>query len=224
MAEYTVAPDYTLYKLPDSVPDTIGALLEPLEVGFHTIRRSGLQIGDTIAIIGAGTIGISAFWSAKAAGASKVFVIEISKVRRDRVKALGATEVIDPNEVNPVEAIRELTHGMGADISIDCVGLPNTAPVVVELARRGGTVVLVGMYPTPIPNFDLFGLLSTEKVMLGSWAYVREAQVIIDLLASGSINPSELITGKVPLEHGVEKGFKELIHNPEKHLKILLKP
>ena len=224
MAEYMVAPDYTLYKLPDSVSDEIGALVEPLEVGFHTIRRSRLQIGDTVAIVGAGTIGICVFWAAKAAGASKIFVLEISKVRRDRVSALGASEAINPNEVNAVKAIHEFTDGMGVDISIDCVGLPNTAPLTVELARRGGTTVLVGMYPTPIPDFDLFHVLSTEKVILGSWAYAREAPLIIDLLARGQIDPSRLITAKVALRDGVEKGFKELISNPEKHLKILLQP
>jgi len=102
--------------------------------------------------------------------------------------------------------------------------VPDTASLVVPLARRGGTVVLVGMYPEPIPNFDLYSVLCTEKVILGSWAYVREAPVIIDLLASGQINPGELITGKVALKDAVEKGFKELINNPGKHLKILLQP
>ena len=224
MAEYMVVPEMSLYKIPDSLSDEVGALVEPLEVGTHAVRQSNLQIGDTVAILGAGTIGVCTFLAAQAAGASKIFVVEISKIRRDRILSMGASAVINPKEVNATEQICEMTNCLGADISFDCVGLSFSGPMAFDLARKGGTVVIIGISPESTPNFNFVNFMLTEKKMIGSCAYAREAPLSIDLLASGRIDVSMLITGKVPLDEGVAKGFKELINNPEKHLKILLQP
>jgi (R,R)-butanediol dehydrogenase/meso-butanediol dehydrogenase/diacetyl reductase len=224
MAEYLVAPDYSFYKLPDSVSDEIGALTEPLAVGVHAVRRSKLQLGDTVTIVGAGTIGLSTLLATRAAGASKIYTLEISKVRGERALAMGATAVINPEEGDPVEQVRDLTGGLGVDISFDCVGLPTSGPLAVELARKAGTVVIVGMSWQPSPDFSFINIMLTEKTVLGSIGYQRDTPTVIELLASGRIEPSGLITGKIALKDAVEKGFKELINNPEKHLKILLRP
>ena len=224
MAEYLISPESALYKLPDSISDEVGVLTEPLAVGLHAIHRSKLEIGDIVAILGAGTIGISTFLAAKAAGASKIFVLEISKVRGERALAMGATEVINPKEVDAVKRVRELTNGLGADICFDCVGNPVSGPLAIELARAAGTAVIVGMSPKPTPNFDFLNIMYPEKVVLGSNGYTRDAATAIALIADGRIEPSRLITGKVALRDAVEKGFKELTNNPEKHLKILLQP
>ncbi len=151
-------------------------------------------------------------------------MIEISKLRRERILGLGATAVINPKEVDATKRIFELTDGLGADIAFDCVGLPFSGPMAFGLARKGGTVVIVGISPEPTPNFNFNRFMLTEKTMVGSCAYAREAPFVIDLITSGRIDPGTLITGKVPLEDAVQKGFKELINNPEKHLKILLQP
>ena len=223
-AEYMVAPDYTFYKLPDSISDEIGVLTEPLAVGIHAVRRSKLQEGDTVAILGAGTIGLSTLLAARAAGVSKIYSVEISKLRGEKALAMGATAVINPNEVDPVKQLRELTNGIGPDLSFACVGLPVSGPLAVELARKAGTVVIVGVSPGPSPDFNFFRIFMTEKTVLGSEGYVRDTATVIELIADGRIDPSGLITAKVPLKDGVEKGIKELINNPEKHLKILLQP
>lgn len=223
MAEYIVVPESIVYKLPDSISDEIGALVEPLEVGFHAVRQSRLQIGDTIAILGAGTIGTCTLLAAKASGAAKILVVEISKARGERALGNGATAIINPNEVDPVEQIRKLTGGLGVDISFECIGLPFAGPLAVTFARKAGTVVIVGMATGPSPDFNFFDIWLTEKYIVGSSGYVRgDASTITELLTSGKIDPSRLITGKVALEDAIEKGFKELDNNPEKNLKILL--
>lgn len=224
MAEYLVAPDYTFYKLPDSISDEIGALMEPLAIGIHAVRRSKLQVGDTVAIIGAGTIGLSTLLAAKAAGASKIYALEISKPRGERALTKGASAVINPKEVDPVKQICELTGGLGVDISFDCVGLSTSGPLAVELARKAGTVVIVGESPGPSPDFSFYSIVATEKTVLGSRCYVGDTITAIELIADGRIDPSGLITGKVALKDAVEKGFKELVNSPDKHLKILLQP
>jgi len=224
MAEYVVVPDYSCYKLADSIPDEIGALVEPLEVGFHAVQRSKLGLGDTVVIIGAGTIGLSTFLSARAAGASKIFILELIKSRGERTLAMGANAFINPNEVDAAEEIRNLTGGLGADVSFDCAGTPDTGPLAVELARKLGTVVIVGMAPAPSPNFNFFNLFLTERTVLGSIGYGHEGDHILGLIADGRIDPSKFITSKVALKDAEEKGFKEALTNPEKQLKILVHP
>jgi (R,R)-butanediol dehydrogenase/meso-butanediol dehydrogenase/diacetyl reductase len=222
MAEYIVVPEYTLYKLPDSISDEVGALTEPLAVGVHAVRRSKLQIGDTVAIVGGGTIGICTLMASRAAGASKIYVVEISRLRAERALALGATALINPEDGDAVEQLRDITDGMGADISFDCVGLPITGPLSVELARKAGTAVILGMSWKPSPEFSFIRIMLTEKVVLGSIGYQRDTPAVIDEIVNGNIEPSCLITGKVRLRDAVEKGFQELISNQEKHLKILI--
>lgn len=222
MAKYIVAPDFTFYKLPDSVSDEFGALSEPLAVGLHAVKKSKLQLGDTVAIVGAGTIGISTMLSAKAAGASRIFVMEILKGRAKRALKMGATAVFNPKEVDTGEEVKKLTNGLGADVTFDCVGVPVSGPLAVELARSGGTVVIVGMSPAPSPDFNFVRIWMTEKHVVGSIGYVRDTETVIKLLASGAIDPSGLITARILFEDAIDKGFNELVNNPDKHLKILL--
>lgn len=221
LAEYVVVPDYSLYKLIDTITDDIGALTEPLAVGVHAVRRSRLQIGDTVAIIGAGTIGISTLLAAKAAGASSVFVLELSRKRGERALAMGATTVINANG-GAVSRVRDLTEGLGADISFDCVGLAKTGPLALGLIRNAGTAVIVGMSWQP-SDFRFVDIMLTEKNIVGSIGYVRDTNAVIELLADHRIDPGALITGKVEFEDAVRLGFEELVRNPEDHLKILVK-
>jgi len=225
MAEYAVLPESILHKLPDSFSDEIGALVEPLAVGMHGVRRSRLQVGDTVAIVGAGVVGLGALLAARAAGASKIFIVEISKRRGERALAKGASVVFNPKECNAAEQIRELTEGLGADVSFDCVGLPVSGPLAVQLARAAGTVVIIGMSPGPSPDFNFRNVMLGEKTILGSNSYTRDDfSTVIELITDGRIDPSGLVTAKVALKDAVERGFKEVIDNPEKQLKILLQP
>jgi (R,R)-butanediol dehydrogenase/meso-butanediol dehydrogenase/diacetyl reductase len=223
-AEYFVAPAYSFYKLPDSISYEVGALTEPLAVGLHAVRRSKLQVGDTVAIVGAGTIGISTLLGAKAAGITRTYVLELSKKRSDMALTMGASGVINPKEVDPVKAICELTNGLGADIAFDCVGNPTSGPLAVDLIRKGGTAIIIGMSPKPSPDFNFLNIVLGEKTVLGSIAYHRETATVIDLISAGIMDPSGLITAKVSFADAVDKAFRELIYNPDSHLKILLHP
>lgn len=165
MAEYVVIPDYTLYKLPDSIAYEIGALTEALASGVHFVRMSRLQEGDTVAILGAGTVGLATLLAARAAGASEVYVLEISESRGERALVNGATAVINPQDGNPVDQIRSLTGGLGVDISIDCVGNHLSAPLAIELARKAGTVLIAGITEKPSLNYNFNNIGLTEKML-----------------------------------------------------------
>lgn len=221
MAEYMVAPAYTFYRLPDSISDEIGALVEPLAVAFHAIRQGRLQVGDSVAIVGGGPIGCAVTLAAKVAGASKIYVSEYSKGRREMALAMGATVVIDPAEGDPVAAIRDFTNGLGADVAFDCVGHRDSPPIAIKCARWAGTVVIVGVF-SELSSIHFNEVVLGERTIVGSSAYAIEPSFVLEMIAKGTIEPSKFITGRIQLKDVVEKGFEELLKNKDAHLKILV--
>jgi (R,R)-butanediol dehydrogenase/meso-butanediol dehydrogenase/diacetyl reductase len=223
MAEYTVVPAYAAYPLPNTISDEIGALVEPISVAVHAMRKAELQQGDTVAVLGAGPIGLVTTMVARASGAARVFVIEKAKARMDQARALGATAILDPAEGSPIEQVRDLTNGRGADIVFECIGHKDTAPLAVELARKGGKAVIVGIFEEP-SLFSFNNLILGEKQIRSALGYVGEFATTIQLIADGRLQPQSLITGCIRLDDVVEKGFLELIHHKDRHVKILIDP
>ena len=220
-AEYVDVPAYTLYKIPDNMTYEAGALMEPLAVGVHAVRRS-MREGDVVVILGAGTIGLVTIMAARAAGARKVYALEIAKARKEFALKVGATEVLDPTKMDVVAKVRELTGG-GADVVFECIGNEDTGPLAVELARSAGKVVIVGIFSKP-SKFHFNSLSLTEKEVMGSLAYNGEFGPAIDLVADGRINVEQLVTGKIGIDDIVEKGFEELVNRKEQNIKILVRP
>jgi (R,R)-butanediol dehydrogenase/meso-butanediol dehydrogenase/diacetyl reductase len=221
MAEYVVIPSYAAFKVPDSVSNELGALVEPLSVSLHAVQRGNVRPGDTVAIVGAGTIGLGVVLAARAAGAAKVYVVDKVKSRGKLALAMGATAFINSGDEDPEQRVKELTGGLGADVSFECVGIEVTAQLAQKLARNGGNVVIIGVFEAPA-SMDLFEMMFHQKNILGSPIYVNEAATVIALLADKRIEPSRMITGRVSLKDAVEKGFEELIRNKEDNIKILL--
>jgi len=221
MAEYFVLPTYACYKLPNSVSDELGALVEPLAVALHAVSQAHVNPGDTVAIVGDGAIGLCALLAAKSAGASEVYVIAKHKGRGGLAAKLGATAVIYSGEGNPIKKLQELTGGIGTDAAIECVGRPETPQLAVECTRRGGIAVIVGIFEKP-GMIDFSTITFTEKTMVGSSIYVHEGRTAIDLMADKRIDPSPLISSVVPLKDAAKNGFEELINNKEANIKVLL--
>jgi len=221
MAEYLIAPSYALYKLPDSVSDEAGVLVEPLAVAIHAVRQGKVSLGDTVGIVGAGIIGLCTLLAARAAGASEVHVVAKHKGRGERALALGATTVIYLNEGDPVQRVKNLTGGLGVDVSFECAGHTDTPQLALDLTRNGGTTVIEGVFDKPAP-LDFLSVMYNQKTIVGSPIYVDEAKTAIALLADKTIDPSRLITSKVPLKDAVEMGFEQLLNNKEDNIKVLL--
>ncbi|MBE0616650.1 MAG: 2,3-butanediol dehydrogenase, partial [Proteobacteria bacterium] len=222
-AEYVNVPAYTLYKLPDAVSNEAGALMEPLAVGIHAIRQAPVLQGDSVVVVGAGTIGLVTLAAARAAGASMVFSVEKARARKEFARKLGATAVFDPSEVDVIAEVKKATGGRGADVSIECIGHKSTAPLAIDLARKGGTVVIVGIFEEP-SEYNFFNITATEKKIIGSLAYAGEFDTAIHLVADGRINVEPLVTGRIKLDDIVKKGFEELVNRKEENIKILVTP
>ncbi|MBI3966420.1 MAG: zinc-binding dehydrogenase, partial [Chloroflexi bacterium] len=196
---------------------------EPLAVAFHTLRRGGVAPGDTVAIVGAGPIGLGVLLAARAIGAGRVFVVEPADRRRALASELGASLTFDPRDPDIVRQVFRATDGIGADVVVECVGRPDTAPLAVELARRGGRVVIAGIFEEST-TIQFNRVVFYEKQILGSIAYAGEFPTVIALLADGRLDPTPLITGRIGLENILSQGFDELLRNRDRHVKILVSP
>jgi (R,R)-butanediol dehydrogenase/meso-butanediol dehydrogenase/diacetyl reductase len=223
-APFVNVPAELCYVLPPDVSLEAGAVIEPLATGFKAVREAGTILGETVAIIGAGTIGLGTLMAARAAGAGRIIVIEMSAARTAKAKECGADVVLDPREVNVVETVKAMTGGSGADVAFECVGHKDTGPLAVELIRNAGRAIIVGIFEEP-SSFNFFSLSGTDKRLIGTLAYtLSDFQGVAALLANGRLKAEPLITGRIGLEEIVEKGFLELLNNKDAHIKILVQP
>jgi (R,R)-butanediol dehydrogenase/meso-butanediol dehydrogenase/diacetyl reductase len=221
MAEYTVIPDYAAYKLPDSVSDELGALVEPLAVAFHAVRQGNIHTGDTVAIVGAGTIGLSVLLAARAAGATSIYMVDKIKSRGELALSMGATAFINPDNGSPAEQLAGLTGGFGVDVSFECVVHPDTPQIALDLIRAGGTTVVLGIFEKP-STVHFQNVTFKQKSIVGSSIYVHEASIVVKLLEEKKLDPVKLITARVPLKDAVTEGFEKLIYNKKDNIKVLL--
>ncbi|RXK17602.1 2,3-butanediol dehydrogenase [Macrococcus sp. DPC7161] len=214
-------PETNVYHLPDSLSLRVAATIEPLAVGVQAIKESGLQFGDTVAIFGAGPIGIYTTLAARAAGASKIIVLDLSQERLNKAKECGATHIINSGEVNPVEAIKEIVPG-GVDRTFEVAGVQATFVQAIDATRPRGTMVIVSIFAGDIA-WPPLQLTNTGVKITSTIAYSRASyQQTIELMGSGQIDTENTITGEIELDDIVTKGF-ETLTNDKSQVKILVK-
>ncbi|EXJ94478.1 hypothetical protein A1O1_02874 [Capronia coronata CBS 617.96] len=228
-SEEVVVKAHNCIPLPDGVSLKAGALAEPLAVASHMIRLSGFQKGQTVAILGAGPIGLALLLLLRAQGASKIVISELTKSRALQAEKFGADIVVDPS-VPPSksaksDAVQDAVYGIapnGVDISFDATGIQATLDTAIAVVKPGGVVFNVAIHEKPLlinPNDFSF----TEKKFLGGICYTNEDfDIALNAIAHGAVPVDDLITSVVPLEKIVEGGFLELIHNKASHVKILI--
>lgn len=145
LQEFLTVPSGTCFPVPDSIDDTTAALLEPLGIAIHAVDLAHLKAGDSVAIVGAGTIGLCCLQVARFAGASIVFVTDRLSWRLDAAARLGAT-VFDVEATDPVESIMEATDGRGVDVALECAwSTEDGLAQAVNVLRPGGRLVVVGI-------------------------------------------------------------------------------
>jgi 2-desacetyl-2-hydroxyethyl bacteriochlorophyllide A dehydrogenase len=205
-AEYVLAAADTLFKLPDSLTDREGALVEPLAVCIHGASMSRLQVGDTVVVTGAGPIGLLMALVARAAGAARVVMTEVAPARIKAAQDMGFT-VVDAGQPDLVDRVRELTGGRGGDIVFEATGHPSVGPYLLELVRIRGQILQLGIFKEPIP-IDLRALNFHEVDLIGSRVYTTEDyHRAISLAAQKKIDLSPMISEVLPLSEAVN-GFR----------------
>lgn len=182
-AERTVVPERALCQVPDGLPEGIGVLAEPLSCALYAHDRGRVRVGDVVAVIGAGTIGLLLTMLARRAGARRVVVCDPVAGKRDLARRVGADEAVDSSAG---EQIRRLTAGRGADVAFEAVGTAATVLDTLRAVRPGGTAVLVGISPPgttgPVPLFDLVRRdITVEAVWLRRFTFQRAVSLLAEL-------------------------------------------
>lgn len=221
-SEYTILPQKTIFKIPDHLPLDLAAMVEPAAVSYQSIKDSKVKEGDTVVVYGAGPIGLFAVAGAKAAGASRIFVVDVLESRLDKATEMGATHIINAKEANPVEAIRALVPA-GADVTIEAAGVEATFNQAIQSTKVRGTMMVVSFHTDIFPFSAPASLLFSGVKIMGSVGYSNETyDEIIELLADPSFPARSIVTSKIDIDHIAEKGFEALIHD-KTQAKILVK-
>ena len=220
-AELVAAPNYGLHRLPDSVSDEAAAVIEPLAVVTHAVRRARIEPGASVVVVGAGMIGLGTTAIARAVGAGSVYVVEPVEQRRERAAEMGATAVIDPVQGDVIEQLRELTSGRGADVAFDCVGTEDSLGSAIQLTRKGGRIAVVGVFRSPA-TIDMNQVVLMEREIIGNLAYVDDFPRVISLLVDGRVSGEDFITSRIALADIVDQGFQVLLDRPDDHVRIIV--
>ncbi|WP_047152963.1 2,3-butanediol dehydrogenase [Aneurinibacillus tyrosinisolvens] len=221
-AEYSVVPASMVHKIPDHMTWEQAALVEPTAVAVHAVRQSGLKIGDSVAVFGTGPIGLLVIQAAKAAGASQIIAVEVSPERREIAKQVGAHVIANPLEVDVVQTIKEHTNGLGVDVAFEVAGIESTINAAIESTRSEGNVVNISIWERPA-EIPVNNFILTERRMTSIIAYRNIFPQVIQLIANGQIQASELVTRKIDIEHIVSEGFEALTQS-KNQIKILVNP
>jgi L-iditol 2-dehydrogenase len=214
-ADYVRVPahivEQNLHFVPPHLPFEEASFMEPLACAVLCIVNTGVQLGDTVAIIGVGAQGLMQIQLAKAMGASQVIAIGRSHGRLERATQVGANVVISTLDTDPIAKVRELTEGRGADIVIEAAGSPETWQQAVMMARPGATVMqFSGLAGGTQVSFDATQIHYGEVTIKGIFHHTpRTVEQAIQMLGSGQVMVKPMLDGRIPLEQ-VEDGLQKM--------------
>ncbi|GAA5935896.1 hypothetical protein JCM1841_005832 [Sporobolomyces salmonicolor] len=225
LSEYFLSlPEY-LHKLPDSVSLKAGAMCEPLAVAMHAVKRSGFRKGMSALVCGAGPIGCFIIKVLVAQGASLIITSEPSSTRRAVASKAGSHHVLDPLSTDVARTVKELAGAVenGVDVAFEAAAVGSAFTAALNSVKTRGTVLNVSVWSKPA-QIDMNQLVFGEKAILGASCYRDDHPATIGALADKRIDLEGFVTATIKLDDLVAKGFRELIHNNEQHVKILVSP
>jgi L-iditol 2-dehydrogenase len=228
-AEYMPIPGAAFERgrivpIPEGLSFEHASICEPPSSCIMAQERAGIGLGDTVVILGAGPIGCIHTQIARARGASKIILVEVSAERLQMARAFHADFYVDSNQVNPVDKVKEITKGLGADCII--VAAPSAVAQVqaIEMSRKRGTVVLFGGLPKDRPFASLnCNLIHYRDIrVIGHYGQERHhVSLALEMISRGIVSADKLISDVLPLDQ-YSKGF-ELMRD-KKALKVILIP
>jgi L-iditol 2-dehydrogenase len=216
-AEYMIIPasivQHTTFEIPEPIPYAHAALLEPLVTVVHGWHKVAVQAGETVAILGAGgPISLLFIQLLVRSGVEQIIAVGHSPMRLKAARTLGASHIVNAYEHDSLTGIRDLTHGYGADVVIECAGTKSTWEASIDLVRRGGRVLWFGGLPggTKV-EIDAARIHYGEIDLLNMHGgTTQDACEAFDLIVSGEVNVDPLLSGELPLEQ-VELALKKMI-------------
>jgi (R,R)-butanediol dehydrogenase/meso-butanediol dehydrogenase/diacetyl reductase len=223
LAEFMTWPADHLIRLPHSVKDDEAPLLEPATVAVHAVRRSGVRVGESVAVLGVGTVGALTLQAFKAAGAV-VYAVDARKSSLQMAARLGADEVVDASRGDAGDRLRDLTGGIGPDFVVETAGAARTPLDAFDWVRRAGTVVLVGIYAAK-PEADFNVIVGKELQVIGSVAAgTGDMRAAVKLAADGKIRLGDLVSDRISLDRVIPDGFERMAAESKDVFRILVSP
>ena len=198
-AEYVLVPTYGLCELPDNVPFENAALCEPLGVALGTMEKANAKFGQTLMIMGAGSIGLCMLAVGKAMGMRKIVVVASSEKRLQIAKEMGAYEVIATSKQDLMEEMQRI-HPGGTDVIIDATGIESCIQDCLKLAKKGGMVALAGYGRGKTMQIRVDDIHVNNLHVVGAGNNWNMHKMAVELMADGLVDLSPFITEKLPLE------------------------
>ncbi|MFA6087296.1 zinc-dependent alcohol dehydrogenase family protein [Mucilaginibacter sp.] len=224
-AEYVRIPyaDNSLYKIPETVDDETAIMLSDILPTGHEIgvQYGNVKPGDTIAIVGAGPVGMAALLTAQFYSPANIVMMDTDENRLEFSKKLGATHTINSGTEDVVKFIKELTDGEGVDVAIEAVGLPETFDICQRIIRPGGHIANVGVHGRSV-DFQIQDLWIKNITLTTGLVNTNTVPMLLNAVASKRIAPNKLITHRFKLDQILEA--YEVFKNgaKEKALKVLI--
>jgi threonine dehydrogenase-like Zn-dependent dehydrogenase len=216
---YFIADQRWVHRLPSNASYLEGALIEPMSVCVHAVRRAAPNFGDRAAIFGDGAIAMYILQAAQLAGISSIYVVGINDRRLAKALALGATGVVNPLVTDPVAFIQEQTHGLGVERSFEAVGIRQTLEQSLQALKKGGTAVLVGLFEQPEVALPANIFVHKEIGLVGSQGYAWDFQRSLELVARRQVKLADVVTHQFPLGE-VQQAFDLLMEPNTPALKV----
>lgn len=218
-AEYVIVPAYGLCELPENVSFVHGALCEPLGVALGTLEKAGAKFGDTLVIIGAGSIGLCILAAARAMGMRDIAVAASTGKRLKIAEQMGASHTVPMSEKNLEDEMKRI-RPKGTDVVIDATGIESCIQQSLRLARKGGTVALAGYGRGKTMSIRMDDIHINNLRVIGAGNNWNQHKRAIAMMAEGMINIEHFVTDQMDLEE-FERGFKLARNRPEGFLKAV---
>ncbi|MED3668581.1 zinc-binding dehydrogenase [Geobacillus kaustophilus] len=222
-AKYVIAKKESLHKIPDELDYRSAAMTEPLACTYHAIEKANVRAGNFIVVIGPGPIGLLTAQVAKSRGA-KVMIIGLTKdrIRLDKAKELGVDYAVDSQQEDAKELVHRLTDGWGADIVFECTGAAPAANQGLDLLRKKGIYVQVGIFPESFISFDMEKVIQKEIHVIGTRSQKpSDWEPSLALMNEGKVKAKDLVTHEFNIDQW-DLAY-QAIKNGEA-IKVLLKP
>jgi L-iditol 2-dehydrogenase len=219
--EYFALPAENVLKLPHTMSLDEAAFIEPISVTVHALARGGGAEGKKVLVLGAGPIGNLTAQVAKASGATAVMIVDISPYKLEKARKCGIDCVVNTDQENLGEAIARYFGPEKADLILECVGVEATMTEAVLNARKGTTIVVVGVFGKK-PQVDLGLVQDRELTLTGTLMYQKaDYERAIDLVASGKMQLGEMITHRFPFDHYLD-AYHEIESSKGEYLKVMI--
>ncbi|MGM0782857.1 MAG: zinc-binding alcohol dehydrogenase family protein [Pseudomonadota bacterium] len=218
--ERVSVPAGNVHRLPDGLGLDAAALVEPYSIAANVLDRMQPHPGDRLLIFGAGVIGLTILQMARALGIEDITVSDVIDARLATARELGATRTVNGAEADLEAQMAELTGGEGVPLIADAACVPALLPQMLRIASPAGRIGLLGFNPTPSDLAQL-EVIKKELALVGSRLNNRKFPEVLELMASGRLDPLALVSHRLPLDE-MPGAIDMLDHHPEKVRKVLI--